>query len=191
MRIVAGKYRGRILSAPLTLSTRPTSDRARESVFNILDSRLLKCGLSWSDLKVLDAFAGTGAMGVEAASRGAMSVSFMEKNAEALKSLRANVSAPERDGCRISIYSDVLLPPNVPDPADIIFMDPPYGKGMVLPAIQALAESGWLVKKTLCVVETERKEDLVLPPLFETHEERVYGKAKISFVSIADPFFAP
>lgn len=190
MRIVAGKYRGKILVAPNTDATRPTSDRARESVFNILGGRLLKNGLSWEELSVLDAFAGTGALGIEAASRGVPNVAFMEKDAEALKVLRRNAAFLERDGCRVSIFSDVLLPPSVPAPVDLIFMDPPYGKGLILPAIQALSESGWLGKKTLCVIETEKKEKPSLPPVFSIHEERTYGKAKITFASVSNPLFA-
>lgn len=190
MRIIAGKYRGKILAAPNTRDTRPTSDRARESVFNVLAGRLMKHGVPWSELSVLDAFAGTGALGVEAASRGVQNVSFMEKDAEALKALRQNAAFLERDGYRVSIRSDVLLPPSVAEPVDLVFMDPPYGKGLIPPAIQALSESGWLGKRTLCVIETEKNEKLFLPNAFTVHEERMYGKAKITFASVSNPLFS-
>ena len=190
MRIVAGKYRGRTLAVLDTSATRPTSDRARESIFNILDSRLRKCGAAWTDLSVLDAFAGTGALGVEAASRGVPEVCFMEKDAGALKALRQNIAPLEKDGCQIAVFPDVLAPPQAGKTPDLVFMDPPYRKGLVGVALAALSERGWIGEKTVCVIETERNETPDLPAGLIIRETREYGKAKVIFASFGDPFFA-
>lgn len=184
MRIIGGKYRGKKLSAPEGDATRPTADRARESVFNVLDSRFLKEGKAWAEMTVMDAFAGTGALGIEAASRGASVLFFIEKNREAFKCLDENVMPLRRDGVRVSVFSDVLAPPDAVKAADLLFMDPPYGQGLVALGLQALKDKGWIDSMTLCVIEVEKKEreEDILPVGFEILDTRCYGKAKILLV---------
>lgn len=179
MRIIGGKYRGKKLSAPDGRETRPTSDRARESVFNVLDSRFLKEGKTWAEISVMDAFAGTGALGIEAASRGAGVLFFVEKSRQALKCLEENLAGVRRDGVRISVFSDVLFPPDAVKAVDLLFMDPPYGRGLVCSGLNALKEKGWVDSMTLCVIEAEKNEEDVLPDGFEILDVRHYGKAKI------------
>lgn len=184
MRIIGGKYRGKKLSAPEGENTRPTADRARESVFNVLDSRFLKEGKAWAEMTVMDAFAGTGALGIESASRGAAVLFFVEKNREALKCLEENLLPIRRDGAKVSIFSDVLLLPDAARAVDLLFMDPPYRQGLAALGLSALKEKGWIDSMTLCVIEVEKKEVDVLPAGFEILDTRCYGKAKILLVQM-------
>lgn len=174
MRIVGGKYRGKQLIAPAGETTRPTADRARESVFNILDSRLTKAGLTWADIAVFDAFAGTGALGAEAVSRGAKALFAAEKDKAAQLCWRKNTA-----GMNATLYTDMLALPRAAQSVGLVLMDPPYKKGLVAPALAELEQKGWLSPETLCVIEVEKTEQNVLPDGFAVADERVYGKAKI------------
>lgn len=182
MRIVAGKYRARSLKAPEGEDTRPTSDRARQMIFNILDSRLIKQGRHWTEMTVLDAFAGTGALGLEAVSRGAKSVVFMEKSSVAMAVLRKNAVMAEKDGVSVRYFSDVMAPFTAEKPCELIFMDPPYQQNLVVPALQALHENAWMSSQTLCIVETEKNETPVFPDFLKIIDQRSCGKAKIWFL---------
>lgn len=181
MRIVAGKYRGRPLACPEGKKTRPTSDRARESVFNMLDSRLRKSGLSWADVSVLDAFAGTGALGIEALSRGASRLYAMEKDIRSLACLKDNLKIAEPAQYAV-LAADVLAPPAADKPVGMVFMDPPYRQNLIPAALTALREKGWIGPQTLCIIEAEKSEEDLIPPGFSVSDERKYGKAKILFV---------
>ncbi len=181
MRIVAGKYRGRRLNAPEGRDTRPTSDRAREALFNILAGGRYSAGVSpIPGAQVLDAFAGTGALGLEALSRGAEHIFFIEQAAPALQALRANIKAlAAQAACRL-LASDVLHPPPSPrGPMDLVLLDPPYDKGLLTPALAALADKGWIGARTLVVAEVMQREETVLPEGFTLLEARRYGKAKL------------
>lgn len=184
MRIIAGKYRSRKLVAPDGMTTRPTSDRARESVFNVLDSLLRKQDCMWTDLTVLDVFAGTGALGIEALSRGAKALFAAEKDPAAVRCFYQNVDPFIKDGVHVSLFSDALNPPHAPKAVELIFMDPPYEKGLVVPALTALFEQGWIDGQTLCVIEIASHEKEALPDGFEISNNRVYGKAKVLFVKL-------
>jgi 16S rRNA (guanine966-N2)-methyltransferase len=150
MRIIAGAWRGRKLIAPEGEGTRPTADRVRQALFD----RLLHA--SWAgreaveDAHVLDAFAGTGSLGMEALSRGAARAVFIEKDPAALKALRLNVATTEGRG-RV-LAGDALRPPPG-QPCSLIFLDPPYGSGLVGTAIAALARAGWVGPDALIVAE--------------------------------------
>ncbi len=181
MRIVAGKYKGRALVCPEGKNTRPTSDRARESVFNVLDSRWRKNGLSWADVSVLDAFAGTGALGIEALSRGASHLYAMEKDVRTIACLKDNMKIVE-PGAYAVLAADVLNPPATDRAVDLVFMDPPYRRGLIPAALTALMEKGWIGPQTLCVIEAEKSEEGLIPDGFAVSDERKYGKAKILFV---------
>lgn len=172
MRIIAGEWRGRALKAPEGQATRPTSDRAREALFSMLASRLG----SFEGLKVADLFAGTGALGLEALSRGAAHCTFIEQDRAALAALKANVDALGAS-TRADIRAQSALSAGG-GPYDLVLLDPPYGSGLGQQALGRLAERGALQPGCLISIETARDEDLTIPGLgIET--ARTYGKAKV------------
>ena len=124
-RIIAGSARGRRLAVPAT-GTRPTSDRVRESCFGALDAILLREGRSWSGLRVVDCFAGSGALGLEAASRGAASVTFVERARPAVAVLRQNIAALGLPGCTVEAADALAWAARSPAPIDLLLLDPPY-----------------------------------------------------------------
>ena len=185
IKVVGGKHRGRALATPEGLETRPTSSRARESLFNILAHATWNPG-GTSPLvgaRVLDAFAGSGALGIEALSRGAAHATFLDKDAAAVKAIGENVAKLGETAAAKVVRADVLRPPPLRDPAreacDLVFLDPPYRSGDAAPALAALAEAGWVKAGAIATVEIASTEDLIPPPGFETIDERRYGKAKI------------
>ena len=188
MRIIAGKYRSKKLAAPDGKTTRPTSDRAREAVFNVLESHLRKKDLSWSEMTVLDAFAGTGALGLEALSRGAVSLTAAERNPAAAACFWKNAETFIKDGLSVRLFPDALTPPQTEKAVALLFMDPPYAKGLVAPTLEALRRQGWIDEQTVCVIETERGEKNVLPSGFEVSDTRFYGKAAVLFARIKTAF---
>lgn len=181
MRIVGGTMRGRALAAPEGMDLRPTSDRARESLFNILaHSPLVPVPLVGCHF--LDGFCGTGAVGIEALSRQAARVTLMDRD---IAPANANLKALKLAGQPIAaIAADMQRLPKAAAPADILFLDPPYGSGLVLPALAALLEGGWIADHALIVVEIERSEELAPPAGFETVDKRRYGKAQIVFLRL-------
>lgn len=187
MRIISGRFKAKKLVAPLGKTTRPTSDRAREAVFNVLDSYWRRQNVLWSEITVLDAFAGTGALGLEALSRGAASLTALEKNTAATACFWQNAKVFVDSGYAVKLFPDALMPPAAVSPVSLLFMDPPYAKGLVLPALKALQKQGWINEKTLCVIETERGEKDVLPENADIEETRFYGKAAVLFVRIKKP----
>jgi len=185
IKVVGGKHRGRALATPEGLETRPTSSRARESLFNILAHATWNPGGTSPlvDARVLDAFAGSGALGIEALSRGAAHATFLDKDAAAVKAIGENVAKLGETVAAKVVRADVLRPPPLRDPAreacDLVFLDPPYRSGDAAPALAALAEAGWVKAGAIATVEIASTEDLIPPPGFETIDERRYGKAKI------------
>jgi 16S rRNA (guanine966-N2)-methyltransferase len=174
VRIIAGKWRGRPLAAPTGAATRPTADRVREALFSMLTSRLG----SFEGLAVADIFAGTGALGLEALSRGAARATFVENERGALAALRGNVSKLGAD-----FDADVLAVPaqSVPrarEPHHLLFLDPPYDAGLALPTLARLGSQGWIAPQALVSVETSRTEELA-PPGFEIDAVREHGKARL------------
>ena len=184
MRIVAGRYRGRSLTAPEGLAVRPTADRTREAAFNVLCQGKLAGGRNPVEgARVLDAFAGTGALGLEALSRGAGRVSFMETQAPALAALRANIASLGEEARAEVLTVDVLRPPATQAPCAIALLDPPYNQGLAAPALSALAEAGWLAEGALIAVELMKSESFEVPEGFEELDVRTYGKAKVAFLA--------
>jgi len=193
MRIVAGRHRGRRLTAPEGTGVRPTADRAREAIFNILSQGKLtwrrppapdKAGPPLAGVRVLDAFAGTGAMGLEALSRGAEHVTFMEDQATALSACRRNIEALGEDARSTVLQCDVLRPPRAPAPCDLILMDPPYNQGLGAGALRALWSAGWIAPGALATIELMAREPFDPPEGFEILDTRKYGKTRVVFVGL-------
>lgn len=181
MRIVAGEWRGRKLSAPKGEATRPTADRTRETLFNMLASRLG----SFEGLNIADLFAGSGALGLEALSRGAARCLFVEQDADALKAIRANVAAlGARDKCDVRASSVLTLGPAI-DAYDVILADPPYGTGAGQVALDRLLRLGWIGGATWIALETPADEAIDIRGLAIVADRRV-GKAKLSLLRLAD-----
>ena len=183
MRIVGGKHRGRTLKAPAGRAVRPTSVRAREALFDILAHGRLG-GPALSETTVLDVFAGTGALGLEALSRGAAEVFALENDPATVRCLAANAKMlGEAERVRL-IQADATHPPPAPGAADIAFLDAPYNSGLAAPALAALAQAGWLTPGALVIVETASKEGEGIDPPegFERLEARRYGSARLSFL---------
>jgi 16S rRNA (guanine966-N2)-methyltransferase len=183
MRIVAGRHRGRRLLAPPGEVVRPTSDRAREALFNILShGELAADGVPFAEAAVLDAFAGTGALGLEALSRGAAAVVFIEQDREALAILRRNVGALGEDARSRIIPGDATHPPRANVACVVAFVDPPYRSGLAAPGLAALAAAGWLAPGALAIVEVAAREELAPPAGFILLDERIYGAARLVFL---------
>jgi len=175
VRVIAGQWRGRPLKAPVGMTTRPSADRAREALFSMLASRLG----SFEGLSIVDLFAGTGALGIEALSRGAASCVFVEQDGPALDALRANLAAV---GARADVRAQAVgtLGPSL-KAHDLMLLDPPYDIRAGVPTLERLARLGWLAKGALASVESAR-DDVVTPGGFSLEVERVYGKAKITLL---------
>jgi 16S rRNA (guanine966-N2)-methyltransferase len=186
MRIVGGQFKGRTLTAPEGRGTRPTSDRARETIFNILAHAAFSRGLAGR--RVLDLFAGAGALGLEALSRGASFALFVETDEAARGAIRSNIEALGVFGnTRIHRRSAVDLgpkPAGVGEPFDLVFLDPPYGKGLGEAAIAKLGAGGWTSPDALLVLEVGADERPALPG-HDILDERAIGAAKILFVRTA------
>lgn len=181
MRIIAGEWRGRKLIAPKGEATRPTADRTREALFNMLASRLG----SFEGLNVADLFAGSGALGVEALSRGAARCLFVEQDADALKAIRANVTAlGARDRCDVRASSVLTLGPTN-EAYDLILADPPYGTGAGQVALDRLLRLGWIGRATWTALETPADDTIDIRGLTIVADRRV-GKAKLSLLRLAD-----
>jgi 16S rRNA (guanine966-N2)-methyltransferase len=183
MRIVAGKFRGKQLSSPDDDSIRPTADRVRESMFNILASRL---GPSFDGLRVLDLFAGTGALGLEALSRGAANVVFVDTGAEARGLIRDHIEAFGAGGVAKLLRRDAtsLGPAGTMGPVDLVFLDPPYGQGLGERALASLGDGGWLQPETVLVLEEGSDVAVDLPEGFALDDRREYGAAAVHFLSV-------
>lgn len=178
MRIIAGTWRGRPLVAPKGEATRPTADRTREALFSMLASRIG----SFEELAVADLFAGSGALGLEALSRGAASCLFVEQDKAALDALRANLA-------KLNVRADVratsvmALGP-APKPLDLILMDPPYGTGAGAVALDKLGRLGWIGPATWVSIETAKDEEIDVAG-YDVDVSRVHGKARITLLRAA------
>ena len=185
MRIVAGRYKGKTLKAPMGRDIRPTSDRAREAVFNILVNG--KPALELEGLKVLDLFSGSGALALEALSRGAVAATLVDHSALALKLARQNAGLCGCIGDVTFLKLDAgRLPPpprTAHTPADLIFIDPPYGQGLILPTLLGIKAKTWAAPGAILVVEMAKDEEVDPPPGFTLIDVRTYGAAKVQFLN--------
>lgn len=188
MRIVGGKHRGRRLAAPSGGAVRPTSERARAALFNILTHGRFDDGPVFEGARVLDAFAGTGAFGLEALSRGARFAAFIEQDRAAREVLAANIRAlGEAQRSRI-LAADATAPPKSDGPYDLAFVDPPYRSDLAAPALAALAKAGWLAEGALVIVELGARAPFAPPAGFTLLEERRYGAGKLVFLRAPSAF---
>jgi 16S rRNA (guanine966-N2)-methyltransferase len=182
MRIVAGAWRGRNLLAPPGAATRPTADRVRQALFDMLLHAPWGGRDRVEGVRVLDAFAGTGALGLEALSRGAAFSTFMEQDRAALRALRENVAACRTEDRAAVLPLDVLAAP-VGQACGLVFLDPPYGQGLVPQAIARLSAMGWIAADGLVVAELGRGEPV--PELGTILAEREHGAARLLILNLA------
>lgn len=175
MRIIAGQWRGRTIDAPRGDATRPTADRTREALFSMLTSRLG----SFEGLTVADLFAGSGALGFEALSRGAATCIFVEQDRTALDALRANAT---KLGFKADVRAtSVLALGPAPAPLDLILMDPPYGSGAGAVALDKLNRQGWIGPATWVSIETAKTEPVEVAG-FACDADRTHGKARLTLL---------
>ncbi len=181
MRVVAGRLKGRSIAAPSSREIRPTADRLRESVFNIL---VHAYGDPVAGARVIDLFAGTGALGIEAASRGAAFVLFVDNGAEARALLRNNVEALALGGMTKVYRRDAtrLGPAHPVEPFTLALLDPPYGKGLAEQALVALRDGGWLAPEALVVVEEAKAAGFTAPDGYDEVERRAYDDTEFVFL---------
>ena len=181
LKIIGGNLRGRPIASPEGQATRPTASRAREALFNILTHA------NWRDdgasplieARVLDAFAGSGALGLEALSRGATHATFLDNDPAAIRAIGDNLRKLGETGAAKVVRGDATRPPTAREACDLVFLDPPYRSGQAPEALAALAAAGWMAPGAIVTVELAHNEDIVPPAGFEAIDERRYGAAKI------------
>lgn len=185
MRIVGGRFRGKRLAHPEDKSIRPSADRLREAIFNMLAHGRAFKGTKAAlpiDCAAADVFAGTGALGLEALSRGAQSVTFVEKARTSCALIRRNVRAVGAEDRTRILERDARAPGAPPHAHDLVFLDAPYGRDLTVPALAVLAENGWLAPGAVIVTETGRDERLDPPAGFALIDDRAFGRARVLFL---------
>jgi 16S rRNA (guanine966-N2)-methyltransferase len=189
MRITAGKFGGRSIAPPKDLSLRPTSDKVRQAVFNILEHKDFGFAFSIEGARVVDLFAGTGAMGLEALSRGARYALFVDDAAASRALIRQNVEALGLTGATKIWRRDAggLGRLDTLAPFDLAFLDPPYRRNMLGPALAGLRDGEWLKPHALLVAEMAEEESL--PPLagYEILDDRAYGDTRVAILRFGAP----
>ena len=180
MRITAGTHRGKLLKVPTGMAVRPTSDKVRQAIFNILKAYDLPV-----NAQVLDGFAGSGALGLEALSRGAAHVTFIEKDKAHFDYIKGNAASMKvAEQCRFMLKDVTAGGPKPAGalPVQLVFLDPPYRLQLLAPALAALAAGGWLGPGAYCVCEHENGATPALTPDFSLLDQRRYGDTQVSFV---------
>lgn len=182
MRIIAGAFRGRSLVAPKGHSTRPTADRVRQAMFNVLEHA--PWGRPLAGARVLDLFAGSGALGLEALSRGAAFCQFIDQDADARAAISANLRSLGCDAqARLSGGDADRLASHAETPFDLAFLDPPYDQGLDEAALARLAAGGWLAEDALAVVERGADEPALAVAGYKVLDTRRWGAARVWFLS--------
>lgn len=185
MRITGGQFRGRTLAAPPDARVRPTSDKVRQAIFNILAHNDFGTGFSVAGARVVDLFAGTGALGIEALSHGARLCLFVDDAVESRALIRANVEALQLTGVTKIWRRDATqlgpVPAGSGGPFDLVFLDPPYRKALAPAAMASLAEGKWLAPGALLIAETAEDEPLPTSPHLRMLDSRIYGDTRVSF----------
>lgn len=186
MRVTGGTLRGRALVAPKDMRVRPTSDKVRQAIFNMLAHRDFGGAPGVGGTRVADLFAGTGALGIEALSRGARWCLFIEDDSESRALIRRNVEALGLTGVSKIWRRDAAAPGPLPagagGPFDLVFLDPPYRKGLAAAALAALARENWLAPGALAVAETAEDEDVPSVPGYAVLDTRCYGGTRVTFL---------
>lgn len=177
MRIIAGIWRRRQLTTPAGAATRPTADRARETLFSMLASRIG----SFEQLTVLDLFAGSGALGLEALSRGSAQAFLAERDPAARRAIAANIMALGATAAQLIAHDATALPAAPSGPAHLVFLDPPYGSGLWAPALTSAAARGWITTGTIASIETDRSE-APAPEGWEHLADRQVAKARLTLL---------
>ena len=189
MRVTGGTLRGRTLAAPADMRVRPTSDKVRQAVFNILAHNDFGCGFALEGAAVADLFAGTGALGIEAISRGAKYCLFVEDAAESRALIRTNVEAFGLTGATKIWRRDATdlgpMGAGAGGPFELVFLDPPYRKNLVAPALASLRDGGWLAKNAICVCECAADEDIPSTDGFAQIDDRSYGETRVKILKPA------
>lgn len=184
MRIIAGKHRGRRLYVPRGTKVRPSAERVREAVFNILSHHADVADLEGAI--AVDIFAGTGAYGWEALSRGAAQSVFVDRSPGALTGIHGIAIALNEDKRVVLLKLDATRLPAPPGntrvPADLVFLDPPYGSGMAVPALEGLRSRCWIGGGAVCIVEVAALEAFIPPLGFTPFDERSYGASRVTFL---------
>jgi 16S rRNA (guanine966-N2)-methyltransferase len=185
MRVVGGRLRGRAIASPSSNAIRPTQDRLRESLFNIL---MHAYDNPMDGARVLDLFAGTGALGIEAVSRGAAFTLFVDNGAEARALLRNNVESLGLGGVTKVFRRDATdLGPAYPvEPFSLVFADPPYGQGLATKALQSLKQGRWLTPNALVVVEESKAAAFLVPEGFAELERRIFDDTEFVFLRLGE-----
>ncbi|NBT84956.1 MAG: 16S rRNA (guanine(966)-N(2))-methyltransferase RsmD [Alphaproteobacteria bacterium] len=178
LKIISGRFRQKRLYLPNEKTTRPTMDRVREAIFNIL---LHQYHIHFDQITVLDAFAGSGAMGLESLSRGAKYIYFVEQDVNVRTVLQKNIELILSEKQTTIFKMDVLKLGKASNPVDLVFLDPPYKSDLIQPVCLHLYKQGWVQKKTLLCIESASKNIPVSIPLFNQLEQRIYGHSGISF----------
>ena len=190
MRIVGGRFRGRTIAAPPDMRIRPTGDRVRESLFNVLSHNGFGRGFALEGLRVIDLFAGTGALGLEAISRGAAFCLFVDDHPESRALIRENVESLNLTGVTKIWRRDAgALGPragNAPERFALAFMDPPYRKGLVNAALAGLRDGQWLAPGAIAVAETAADEDAPQAEGFILLDERLFGETRVSILGAGE-----
>ncbi len=182
-RIISGILRGKKLAIPPADITRPSSDRTKEAVFSALESVLMQNGKNWHDILFLDCFSGSGAIGAEALSRGACYVVLTEKNPDAQRVIKRNLSYfPAEYEQKYTLYGDIFTIPLAKKPTDIIFMDAPYGQGLTEQALSHLLKKHWISEQSVIIAEVENTETPRIPHEFTVTKEKTHGRAKLYFL---------
>jgi 16S rRNA (guanine966-N2)-methyltransferase len=183
MRITGGKFRGRTLQAPAGLVTRPTADKTRQAIFNILNHNNWPQGWMLQGANVLDAFCGSGALGLEALSHGANRLWLLDNQAAAIKTAQDNANKLGASRACVFLPMKIENIPPAPLPCQLIFLDPPYQQNLLPAAIATLQQQNWITAQTLIVTECAAEEKILLP--LQLHKERVAGVAKTMFWTAA------
>jgi 16S rRNA (guanine966-N2)-methyltransferase len=181
MRIISGMYRGRTLEAPQDDSVRPTADKTRGAIFNILEHRAWPRHPLLPTSQVADVFCGTGALGLEALSRGVKHVTFIDNSRDALAIARANIRKFKAAEAVTILEGNAVTMALKTPVFDLVFLDPPYGKGLIEKALMHFSAKGVLKENAVIVAETARDETLDLPPMFALQDERGYGQTMVRF----------
>ena len=182
IRITAGVFKNKTLAVPAGDSVRPTSDRARQALFNRLGHSFQNIGFKLRSARVVDLFAGTGALGLDALSRGAAHVTFVEQNKNSLAVLKRNIYTLGVEDKVNILTADASALPAAARPVDLALLDPPYGLGLAEPTLAMLLNKGWLTETAVVVVETAATETLTAPDGLEIEDVRSYGRGALTYL---------